>query len=198
MPFWKRLFDLIFGALGIAALLPLVLVVAPLIRFDSFGPVFVKIRRVSGGKPVHIWKFRTMVANAHELRPQLVHLNERSDGPFFKIANDPRVTRVGRLLRKSLLDEWPQFVNVVRGELTLVGPRAHEPGEVAQYPLEYQHIPQAIAGLTGYSQINGASSLPFLNELEHDAWYLKNQSLWLDLKIIAKTLWLVLLKRQGK
>lgn len=139
-----------------------------------------------------------MVANAHELRSGLSHLNERSDGPFFKIANDPRVTRVGRVLRGSLLDEWPQFINVVLGDLTLVGPRAHEPGEIAQYPENYNHIPMAAAGLTGFSQINGASNLPFLKELELDDWYLKNQSFWLDLKIIGRTIWLILFKREGK
>lgn len=179
-------------------LAPLTLIVAPFILLDSRGPTFVKIKRLSGGKSVNIWKFRTMVANAHQLRFELAYLNERSDGPFFKIMNDPRVTRAGRILRKSLLDEWPQFINVLKGDLTLVGPRAHEPEEVAQYPEMYQHIPQAVAGLTGFSQINGASNLPFLKELEYDAWYLKNQSFWLDLKIIAKTLWIMLLKREGK
>jgi lipopolysaccharide/colanic/teichoic acid biosynthesis glycosyltransferase len=198
MPFWKRIIDILAGLVGVAILLPLTAIVLPFIYCDSPGPIFVKIKRISRGRPVHIWKFRTMVPNAHELRPALMHLNERSDGPFFKISNDPRITRVGKILRKSLLDEWPQFINVLKGELTLVGPRAHEPEEVAQYPAQYAHIPLAAAGLTGYSQVNGASNLPFLKELELDDWYLKNQSLWLDMKIIAKTIYLILFRREGK
>jgi lipopolysaccharide/colanic/teichoic acid biosynthesis glycosyltransferase len=198
LPFWKRVIDIAAGLAGTALLLPLAALVAPLIRLDSPGQVFVKIRRVSRGNPVYIWKFRTMVPNAHKLRDNLRHMNERNDGPFFKISNDPRVTRVGRILRKSLLDEWPQFVNVLKGELTLVGPRAHEPEEIAAYPDEYKHVPLAQAGLTGYSQINGASNLPFLKELELDDWYLKNQSLSLDLKIIIRTMHIILFKREGK
>jgi lipopolysaccharide/colanic/teichoic acid biosynthesis glycosyltransferase len=197
-PFWKRAIDIAAGFAGTALLLPLAALVAPLIWLDSPGPVFVRIRRISRGKPVYIWKFRTMVPNAHKLRDSLRHMNERNDGPFFKISNDPRVTRVGRILRKSLLDEWPQFVNVLKGELTLVGPRAHESEEIAAYPDEYKHVPLAPAGLTGYSQINGASNLPFLRELELDDWYLKNQSLSLDLKIIIRTMHIILFKREGK
>ncbi len=198
LPVWKRTIDIIFGFFGTLFLIPLTLIIGPIIYFDSRGPIFVKILRVSGGKQVYIWKFRTMIPNAHKMRSSLRHLNERKDGPFFKITNDPRITRVGRILRRSLLDEWPQFINVLKGDLTLVGPRAHEPEEVAEYPDDYQHIPLAVAGLTGYSQVNGASNLPFLKELEFDDWYLKNQSFWLDLKIIAKTIWLMLVKREGK
>lgn len=198
MPIWKRAIDIVIGLVGVAVLAPLTILVGPFIRADSPGPIFVKIRRVSRGKPVDIWKFRSMVANAHELRAGLSHLNERSDGPFFKVSNDPRITRVGRVLRKSLLDEWPQFVNVLCGNLTLVGPRAHEPEEIAQYPEIYKHIPLAVSGLTGFSQVNGASNLQFLKELELDDWYLKNQSFWLDMKIIARTFWIMLFKREGK
>lgn len=198
MPFWKRIIDIVAGLAGTVLLAPLAAVVAPLIALDSRGPVFVKIRRVSRGKPVHIWKFRSMVANAHELRAGLAARNERGDGPFFKMSYDPRITRVGKFLRKSLLDEWPQFVNVLKGDLTLVGPRAHEPEEVASYPEEYRHVPLAAAGLTGYSQINGASNLPFLKELEFDDWYLKHMSLWFDLRIMAKTVWIMLFRREGK
>ena len=114
-------------------------------------------------------------------------LNERSDGPFFKIKNDPRITKVGRILRKFRIDEFPQLINVLKGEMALVGPRPHEPEEVIYYPEEYKHIILARAGITGLSQVNGASGLPFLKELELDSHYVKNRSLLLDGKILAKT-----------
>lgn len=198
MPLWKRAIDIGAGLVGTLFLIPLTILIGPLIVLDSPGPVFVKIERVSRGRTVRIWKFRSMVENAHEMRRDLAALNERADGPFFKIANDPRITKVGRVLRKSLLDEWPQFVNVLKGDLTLVGPRAHEPEEVAAYPEAYRHIPLAPAGLTGYSQVNGASNLPFLKELELDDWYLKHMSPWFDLRIMAKTIWIMLFRREGK
>jgi lipopolysaccharide/colanic/teichoic acid biosynthesis glycosyltransferase len=198
IPLWKRVIDIGAGFAGTLLLVPLAALIGPLILLDSPGPVFVKIERVSRGRKVRILKFRSMVKNANEMKRELAALNERADGPFFKISNDPRITRIGKILRKSLLDEWPQFINVLKGELTLVGPRAHEPEEVALYPEEYRHIPMAVAGLTGYSQINGASNLPFLKELEYDDWYLKNRSPWLDLKIIGRTIWLMLFKREGK
>jgi len=118
-------------------------------------------------------------------------LNERNDGPFFKMKNDPRVTRVGRILRKYRIDEFPQLINVLKGELSLVGPRPHEPEEVIHYPGEYKHLILAKAGVTGYSQINGASSLPFLKELALDDYYVQNQSPFLDAKIIAKTVLII-------
>ena len=128
-----------------------------------------------------------MVAGAHALRPTLAASNERADGPFFKIRNDPRVTQVGKILRKFRIDEFPQLINVLKGEMSLVGPRPHEPEEVILYPGEHQHIILAKAGVTGLSQVNGASSLPFRKELELDSHYVKNCSFALDLKILAKT-----------
>ena len=126
--------------------------------------------------------------NAERLKSGLLHMNERDDGPFFKIRKDPRITRVGRVLRKLRVDELPQLVNVLSGELALVGPRPHEPGEVENYPEEYRSITQARAGATGHSQVNGASSLPFLKELELDKHYIDNMSPLYDAKIIAKTI----------
>lgn len=119
-------------------------------------------------------------------------MNERRDGPFFKIRNDPRVTKVGRLLRRFRIDELPQLINVLWGEMTLVGPRPHEPQEIMSYPEGYHHLPLHKAGATGLSQVSGASSLPFLKELEIDDYYLRHQSLWLDLKIIVKTIAILL------
>ena len=130
-----------------------------------------------------------MVEGASEMKQRLLHLNERRDGPFFKIKDDPRLTRVGKILRKLRVDEFPQFWNVLKGELSLVGPRPHEPEEVAQYAPEYKFIIDAKAGVTGLSQVSGASGLPYLKELELDAYYLAHQSLLFDIKLLFKSVW---------
>lgn len=184
----KRIVDIVGALVGITALIVLYPFAALAIKLDSDGPVMVALDRISSGRPVKVWKFRTMRAGTHAMKyGELAHLNERSDGPFFKIKNDPRVTRVGRILRKFRLDEFPQFINVLKGDLALVGPRPHEPGEIARYPEKYHSLPLAKAGITGWSQVNGASSLPFLKELELDNYYIDHQSLWFDLKILANT-----------
>lgn len=135
-----------------------------------------------------LYKFRSMIDGAQTQKASLQHLNQRTDGPFFKIENDPRITRIGKIIRSTRIDEVPQFINVVRGELSLVGPRPHEPEEVAGYPTQFKFLAEERAGITGLSQVNGASSLPFIKELEFDSFYVKNQSLALDLKIISKTI----------
>ncbi len=183
----KRLIDLIGASLGLLAIAPFTPMIALAITLDSQGPVLVKLDRVSAGKIIQAYKFRSMIHGAHAMKPSLAHLNERRDGPFFKIKSDPRLTRVGKILRKFRLDEFPQLINVVRGELSLVGPRPHEPEEIAHYPKEFSHLIEARAGVTGLSQVSGASSLPFLRELELDRYYLAHQSFLLDAKILAKT-----------
>jgi lipopolysaccharide/colanic/teichoic acid biosynthesis glycosyltransferase len=185
----KRIVDILGAILGITIILPFLPFIALAIKLDSRGPVFIKLDRISQGDTVTAYKFRSMKHDTHLLKyKELWPLNERKDGPFFKIKNDPRLTRVGKILRKLRLDEFPQFINVLKGDLSLVGPRPHEPEEIAQYPKQYAHLPQAKAGITGLSQVSGASSLPYLKELELDDYYFKNQSLWLDLKIIFKTI----------
>jgi len=184
----KRLIDIIGASLALTIIAPFTPIIALAIKLETPGPAFVKLDRVSGGRNIKVYKFRSMINGAHPLKAEYARLNERRDGPFFKIKNDPRLTRVGRLIRKFRLDEFPQLLNVLTGELSLVGPRPHEPEEVKHYPAEYNHIVLAKAGVTGLSQVNGASSLPFLKELEFDSHYVKNQNLWLDAKIIAKTL----------
>lgn len=188
----KRFLDVVGSLSGLILSSPLWLFIALAIKLGNHGPVIIKLDRVSASKIVKVYKFRSMVVNAPELKPQLKHLNERTDGPFFKMRHDPRITKVGRIIRKFRLDELPQLINVLKGELALVGPRPHEAEEIKYYPPEYQHLPDAKAGVTGLSQINGASSLSFLKELSLDDYYLKNQSLWLDLKIIVKTIAILL------
>ncbi len=187
-PIWKRAVD-VFGALvGLLLMSPFIPLIAIAIKLNSNGGVFVKLDRVSEGKLIHVYKFRSMNKNAINEKPELLKYNERNDGPFFKMRHDPRVTNVGRLLRKFRIDEFPQLLNVLKGELALVGPRPHEPGEVVHYPNGYKDLLMARAGVTGLSQVNGASSLPFLKELELDAFYIKHVSPLLDAKIIMRTL----------
>lgn len=127
----------------------------------------------------------------------LQNINERNDGPLFKSKNDPRVTKIGKFLRRTRLDEFPQFINVLKGELSLVGPRPHEPEEMLKYPPEYWQIFLAKSGLTGLSQITARPFLPFQKELELDLIYLKKQSLWFDFKIIFKTVIIFLARHDG-
>ncbi len=184
----KRIIDICGSLIGILILLPFSIFIELAIKLTSKGPIFVKLDRISQGKVVPVFKFRTMIVGANKLKNGLSPLNERKDGPFFKIKNDPRITRVGRILRKHLIDELPQLLNVLLGHLSLVGPRPHEPEETKSYHENYRHILLAKAGITGLSQINGSSNLPFLKELELDSLYLNKQSLNLDIKIILKTL----------
>lgn len=185
----KRLLDIIGSIVGLCIFAILYIPVGLAIKLSSKGPVLVGLERVSWGRVITLYKFRSMVKDAHLQNQGLresAH-NERGDGPFFKMKHDPRLTRVGKIIRKFRIDEVPQFINVFKGELSLVGPRPHELNEVKKYPAEYQFLPKAKGGVTGLSQVNGASSLPYLKELELDSYYLKHQSLWLDLKIIGKT-----------
>lgn len=184
----KRTID-ISGALGgLLLVAPLTPFIYLAIKLESRGPALVKLERVSRGKVIEVYKFRSMVSGAALRKKELSRLNERKDGPFFKIKNDPRLTKTGKVLRKFRLDEFPQLVNVLKGELSLVGPRPHEPEEVIFYPLNYRHLLLAKSGVTGLSQVSGASGLPFLEELRLDDEYQKSQSLKTDLKIILKTL----------
>lgn len=187
-PFWKKSIDISGALLGLFVISPLVPLIVLAIMIDSRGGAIVKLDRVSEGRVIQVYKFRSMVYDAEAKKAELLHLNERGDGPFFKIRKDPRITRVGRVIRKFRLDEFPQLVNVLRGELALVGPRPHESGEVSKYPDEYKVILNARAGVTGYSQVNGASGLPFMKELELDKFYIDNMSPVFDIKVIGKTI----------
>ena len=185
-PIWKRLLDIAGAAAGLLLITPFILFISLAIKLDSRGEVLIRLPRVSEGKIIKVYKFRSMVKGAHKMKIDLVELNER-DGYFFKMKSDPRVTRVGRVLRRFRIDEFPQLLNVLTGELALVGPRPHEPEEVAHYPDEYKELLLVRAGVTGLSQVNGASSLPFLRELELDKFYSENISPKMDIKILVKT-----------
>ena len=178
--------DLAGALLGLLLITPFTPFIALAIKLDSQGEIFIRLPRVSEGKIIKVYKFRSMVKGAHKMKINLLELNER-DGYFFKMKSDPRVTRVGKVLRRFRIDEFPQLLNVLTGELALVGPRPHEPEEVTHYPGEYKKLLLVRAGVTGLSQVNGASSLPFLRELELDKFYSENISPKMDIKILGKT-----------
>src|SRR3989344_8071329 len=134
----KRILDFIGSVLGLIIIVPFTPFIALAIILEDGLPIFVKLDRISQGKIIKVYKFRSMVRDAHKMKEVLRDLNERRDGPFFKIKNDPRLTKTGKLLRKFRLDEFPQFLNVLKGELALVGPRPHEPEEMLQYPPEFK------------------------------------------------------------
>lgn len=184
----KRSIDIAGSFIGIILFAPIFIIIALLIKLDSKGPVFVALPRISMGKTFMLYKFRSMINNAHAMKGQLLGQNERKDGgPLFKMHNDPRITRIGKFLRKTRLDEFPQLYNALRGDISLVGPRPHEPEEVAQYEAHHKKILVIKSGITGMAQISGASDLPFEEEVKLDTYYIENWSLFLDFKIILRT-----------
>jgi len=187
----KRTLDISASILGLIILSPFFLAIAIAVKTDSSGPIFVRLKRISRNKEFGLIKFRSMVANAEELKVSLVSLNERKDGPLFKIKNDPRITKVGRFIRRYRIDELPQFWNVFVGNISLVGPRPHQPDEIALYQKHHKKVLAIKAGATGLAQVSGSSDLPFEREVALDTFYVENWSLWLDIKIILKTVFKV-------
>jgi len=184
----KRIFDLVGTAAGAILLSPVLLVIAVAIKINSPGPVLYRSRRVGeGGRVFAFLKFRSMVRNAEMLRDELLHLNE-VDGPVFKIARDPRITRVGAILRRSSLDELPQLWNVWRGDMSLVGPRPPIPEEVARYSAEQRRRLSVRPGLTCLWQVSGRSHVGFDEWMRLDLAYIDRRSLRLDLSILLRTI----------
>jgi len=189
----KRLFDLSMSVLLLLILSPLLLLIAVAIVLESGFPVLYRSRRIGeyGEIPIDVWKFRSMIRGADERKQELLQQNERNDGPLFKIRADPRVTRVGRVLRRFDLDELPQLFNVLWGQMSLVGPRPHLPDEVSRYS-EFQRRVFAIKpGVTGLAQVSGRSTLKFDEEVRFDLQYIEEWSLALDLWILWRTLFVV-------
>ncbi len=189
--------DIAVGTIGFAVLVAIYPFVAIAIKLDSKGPVFARCERISDGKRIKVYKFRSMIQGAEKLKESLSLMNERANGPFFKIAKDPRITEVGRFLRKTRIDELPQMINVLKGEMAIVGPRPHEPQEVAGYPEQYAYIADYRAGITGRSQIGGASSLDWLEELRLDSEYLKTMSFTDDISVIMRTFFIFISEHTG-
>ncbi len=185
----KRGMDIVLSILGLLLLMPLLALIALAIRFDSPGPVVFRQRRTGlGGRPFWMYKFRTMVINADEVKSDLLHLNESGDPRLFKIRNDPRITRVGRFLRRTSLDELPQLLNVLRGEMSLIGPRPFFPDDLHYYARHHLERLSVLPGITGLWQVSGRSSvLDFEEVIRLDREYIRSWSIWLDLKILLMT-----------
>ena len=191
----KRAFDFSVSARAMLLIAPLLAAIAIAVRLDSPGPILFRQRRVGkDGELFEMLKFRSMVTEADQRREELSHLNEAADG-LFKIADDPRVTRVGRFIRRSSLDELPQLINVLRGEMSLVGPRPLVPAEDAQIEGWYRNRLKIRPGITGYWQYLGASRIPLNEMVRLDMTYVSGWSLWKDVRIVLRTVPHVLARR---
>jgi exopolysaccharide biosynthesis polyprenyl glycosylphosphotransferase len=188
----KRTLDVIGAVLALVLGWPIVLILIAAIKLDSPGPVFYRAQRTGRkGRTFTCYKFRTMCADAEKLKKDLIDQNER-DSILFKIANDPRITRVGRILRKYSLDELPQFYNVLRGDMSLVGPRPPLASEVEQYDLAHLRRLDVLPGMTGLWQVEARQDPSFDSYISLDTAYVENWSLWLDMRILARTVGVVL------
>jgi exopolysaccharide biosynthesis polyprenyl glycosylphosphotransferase len=197
----KRIFDIVGSVIGLVAMSPLFIMSAIAIKLDSKGPIF--FRKLDNGNPVlrvgqhgklfPFYKFRTMYPHTHGQRyTTLAENNLRKNSPLVKIKNDPRITRVGKFLRRFSIDELPQLWNVFLGNMSLVGPRPHFPEEVEKYSASDKFVLEIKPGITGISQISGRSDLDFREEIRLDTYYIQNWSLDLDIKILFKTVFAVL------
>jgi lipopolysaccharide/colanic/teichoic acid biosynthesis glycosyltransferase len=192
----KRLFDGVISSVLLLALLPFFLLVAFLIRLESPGRVlFAQVRVGKWGRLFTMWKFRSMYLDAEERKAALLARNEMGGGVLFKMKDDPRVTRIGRFIRKGSIDELPQLWNVLRGDMSLVGPRPPVPREVAEYTLADRRRLEVEPGITCIWQVSGRSAIPFKEQVELDAAYIRSQSLWLDAVLLLKTIPAVFLGR---
>ncbi len=185
----KRLMDIIGSSLGLLLASPIMLIVAILIKLeDPKGPIlFSQVRNREYPKTFKMYKFRSMYVDAEERLQDLMHLNEQS-GPAFKIKDDPRITKIGKFIRKTSLDELPQLFNVLKGDMSLVGPRPAIPREVEQYTTYQKQRLFVKPGLTCIWQVSGRNNIEFDQWVELDIEYIKTRSLWLDIKLILLTI----------
>lgn len=183
----KRITDIVCSLAGLIVLSPILLIIAIAIKMDSKGPIFFKQDRVGKDERIFsMYKFRSMVVNAEELKKSLEKENEMS-GPMFKIKKDPRITRVGRFIRKTSIDELPQLINVLKGDMSLVGPRPSLPKEVEAFEPWMKERLTVLPGLTCIWQVSGRNNIPFKEWMELDIKYVRERSYLLDLKLIFKT-----------
>lgn len=204
---FKRIFDVVFSAIFIIVLSPIILLTMLAIKLDSRGPIFFSrrddgrpvIRVGEGGAPFPYFKFRSMIPNCDSMRyNELADRNLRADGPMVKIKDDPRVTRVGKVIRRWSIDELPELFLVFIGRMSLVGPRPHLPEEVAKYENYHKKTLTIKPGITGLAQVSGRSDLPFEEEAKLDVYYIENWSLLLDISILLRTPLAVLKNRQAE
>ncbi|MGI9534647.1 MAG: sugar transferase [Thermodesulfobacteriota bacterium] len=186
--FLKRTMDLCGGICMFLLTFPLLIAVAAIVKIDSpNGPVVYKSKRVGKkGKTFNCYKFRTMVPNANDLKEKLRDINEKS-GPFFKLKDDPRLTKVGKFIRKYSIDELPQMFNVIKGDMSLVGPRPHPTDDFALYDLEHYRRLDVKPGITSLWAVEARNDPSFERNMELDLYYIENWDIWLDIKVVLKT-----------
>ena len=202
--FLKRIIDIVLSLSLLILFLPLIIIVALLIKIDSPGPILADVpeRLGKNKKKFKMYKFRSMIINAHYLLrtdPKFKSLYEEYKKGSYKLKNDPRVTRIGRFIRKHSLDEIPQLINVLKGEMSLIGPRAYYFDEYQEQSKRFPHcrkdfedVFRVKPGITGLWQVSGRSDIDFERRIKMDSYYVNNLSLWLDLKIILKTPWVMI------
>lgn len=185
--FFKRVIDVLCSLVGLLVLSPVLIGVSILIKLESDGPIIFSQDRIGyKGRKFKMYKFRSMVVNAEELKKKLSEQNEMS-GPMFKMKNDPRVTKVGKFIRKTSIDELPQLINILKGEMSLVGPRPSLPKEVREFEPWMMERLEVKPGLTCYWQVSGRNDIDFEDWMKLDIKYVRERSFWLDMKLIFKT-----------
>ncbi|MDB2119313.1 MULTISPECIES: sugar transferase [Clostridium] len=189
--FFKRVIDVVCSLVGLLVLSPVLIIISILIKLESDGPIIFSQDRIGyKGQKFKMYKFRSMVVNAEELKKKLSEQNEMS-GPMFKMKNDPRVTKVGKFIRKTSIDELPQLINILKGEMSLVGPRPSLPKEVKEFEPWMMERLEVKPGLTCYWQVSGRNSINFEDWMKLDIKYVRERSFWGDIKLILKTVFVL-------
>lgn len=193
----KRIVDIVLGCIGLVVLSPIFLLLAICIKTDSKGPVIFAHKRIGkNGKEFKMYKFRSMYENAEEMIENFSEEQKREWDENFKLENDPRITKIGHFLRKTSLDELPQIVNIIKGDLSIIGPRPVIGEELEKYGENKEKFLSITPGLTGYWQANGRSNTTYEERMQMELYYIDNQSLWLDIKIFFKTI-ISVIKKEG-
>lgn len=193
----KRVFDIVFSLIGLVLLSPIFLIISVIIKLDSKGPVFFVHSRIGEkGKPIGIYKFRTMVNNAEDLIKKFTPEQKEEFERSYKLENDPRITKIGNFLRKTSLDELPQILNILKGELSIIGPRPIIQAELEKYEENKEKFLSVKPGLTGYWAANGRSDTSYEERMQMELYYVDNMSFKLDVKIFFKTIFAVI-KKEG-
>ena len=184
---FKRVLDILGSLIGLILLSPILIIVGILIKLESKGPLIFSQKRVGlNGREFKMYKLRSMVCNAEELKEKLAEQNEMS-GPMFKIKDDPRITKIGKFIRKTSIDELPQLINVLIGDMSLVGPRPSLPNEVKEFEPWMLRRLEVKPGITCYWQVMGRNAIDFENWMKLDVKYVNERSFWLDIKLICRT-----------
>ena len=195
--FFKRSFDIISASIGILFLLPLFIVLAILVKLDSKGPIFFSHKRIGkNGKIIGIYKFRSMVSNSEEIFKNFTEEQKKEFEKNFKLDDDPRITKIGGFLRKTSLDELPQLLNIIKGDMSVVGPRPIVRAEVEKYGVCADKLFSVKPGLTGFWQANGRSDTTYEERVQMDMYYIDNRSFLLDIRIILKTV-ISVIRKEG-